>query len=102
VNRSPDLGTAMLFGIGAGCLLAGLAVGASAWTRPLIAAFLGSGAGLAGFFTLIARTHPVDKDTMIGFAMFAVGGAIVTLVGAGLGWAALGRRHAGVMTSARS
>jgi hypothetical protein len=97
-DGSRDLGAAILIGIGAGCLLAGLAVGSSARTRPLIAAFLGGGGGLAGYFALIARTTPTDHDTKLGLAMFAVAGALVTLIGTGLGWATVGRRHATSMT----
>lgn len=93
VHSSLDLGAAILIGIGAGCLLAGLAVGASARTRPLIAALLGGGFGLAGYFALIARTNPPDHNTLIGFAMFCAGGALVTVFGTGLGWAAVGRRQ---------
>lgn len=89
-----DLGKAILVGIGAGCLLAGLAIGASARVRPLIASLLGGGIGLAGFFALVTRASPPDKDATAGLALLAAGGAVVTLVGTALGWSMLGRRGA--------
>jgi hypothetical protein len=95
VTTSEQQGTVTLIGIAAGCLLAGLAVGASARTRPLIGAFLGGALGVAGFFALIARTAPTaDEDVAATIAVMAGGGAIVTLLGTGLGWATVGRRHA--------
>ena len=89
-----DLGQVLLIGIGAGCLLAGLAIGASARTRPLFASLLGGGIGVAGFFALVTRTHPPDKDAVTGLALLAAGGALVTLIGTGLGWSMFGRRGA--------
>jgi hypothetical protein len=75
-------------------VLAGLAIGASARVRPLIAALLGGGIGIAGYCALLARTTPTDRDTVLGFAIFAGGGAIVTTIGTAIGWAAFGRRSA--------
>jgi hypothetical protein len=99
VSRSNlDLGVVILIGSGAGCLVAGLAVGASARVRPLFAAFLGGGLGFCGFFALIARSSPQessDSKALAGFVILAVGGAIVTLIGTALGWAAVGRKQAG-------
>jgi len=89
-----DAGAVVLIGLAAGCLLAGLAVGASARARPLIAALLGGGLGVAGFFVLIARATPQDADATTGMIVLAVGGAIVTLIGTAIGWAAVGRRQA--------
>jgi hypothetical protein len=97
VTRSKlDLGMVIMIGIGAGCLLSGLAVGASARVRPLLAAFLGGGLGVAGFFALIARTAPdaYTSDEVTAFAMLASGGALVTLIGTVFGWIAIGRRPA--------
>ncbi|HEY0255320.1 MAG TPA: hypothetical protein VGC41_27515 [Kofleriaceae bacterium] len=86
----------MLAGVGIGALLGGLAVGASARTRPLIAAFLGGAVGVAGFFLMItvgeAKQH--DADVQKGIAVLAVGGAIVMLVGAVGGWFTFGKRNA--------
>lgn len=90
-----ELGKLMLVGIGAGCLLSGLASGASARIRPLIAAFLGGGIGVAGFFVLVDRAAASDnKDAAAGIAVLAVGGAIVTLIGTAIGWATVGRNNA--------
>lgn len=93
---SDALATAILIGIGGGCLVAGLAGGASARVRPLIAAFVGGGIGVAGFFALVshASTSPPDRDTTIGLAVFSVGGALVTLIGTAIGWSAVGKRTA--------
>lgn len=90
-----DAGALILIGMAAGCLIAGLAVGASARVRPLIAALLGGGLGVEGFFLLISRATPQDRDTTLGMIVLAVGGAIVTLVGTAIGWGAVGRRQAG-------
>jgi len=90
-----DLGMVVLIGIGAGCLLAGLAVGASARARPLFAAFLGGGLVVVGFFALVARSQPEDhSNAAAGLAVLAGGGAIVTLIGTLFGWVTVGRRHA--------
>jgi hypothetical protein len=88
-----QLGQVMLIGIAGGCLIAGLAVGASARVRPLIAALLGGGLGVTGFFALVARTSQDDRsDVVAGIAVLASGGAVVTLIGALIGWLAVGRR----------
>jgi hypothetical protein len=87
---------ALLLGMAAGCLVAGIAVGASARSRPLLAAMIGGGAGVAGFVALMMRAAPRSDDGkelgVIG--VFAVGGAVVTLIGTLIGWAAVGKRHA--------
>ena len=94
-RSSLDLDMVVLIGIGAGCLLAGLAVGASARVRPLFAAFLGGGLGVVGFFALVARSQPEDhSNAAVGLAVLAVGGAIVTLIGTLFGWVSVGRRQA--------
>ncbi|HWO19489.1 MAG TPA: hypothetical protein VNO30_11965 [Kofleriaceae bacterium] len=92
-----EIATAMLIGMAAGCLLAGIAVGASARTRPLIAALIGGGGGGAGFIALILRAAQSgdDKDAMSVLAVFAIGGCLVTLIGTAIGWAAFGKRQAG-------
>jgi hypothetical protein len=90
-----DLLTAILVGMGGGCLLAGTAIGASARTRPLFAAFLGGAVGVAGFFALVTRAQSGnDRDTAIGIAVLAGGGALVTLTGTLFGWRASGRHRA--------
>lgn len=92
-NPSDALGKAILIGIAVGCLLAGLAVGASARVRPLIASLLGSAIGVAGYFALVTRASPPDNNATAGLALLAAGGAILTLIGTGIGWAAFGRRQ---------
>jgi hypothetical protein len=90
-----DLDMVALIGIGGGCLIAGLAVGASSRVRPLLAAFLGGGLGVTGFFTLVTRAVPPDKaDAAAGIAVLAGAGAIVTLIGTWLGWVMVGRNQA--------
>jgi hypothetical protein len=92
-----EIATMMFIGMGAGCLLSGLAVGASARSRPLVAAMIGGGAGVAGFCALIVRATPksrTDDDAIAGIVVLAIGGCIVTLIGALIGWAAVGKRHA--------
>jgi hypothetical protein len=84
----------ILIGMAAGCLIAGLAIGASARVRPLFASLIGGGLGVAGFFLLISRATPQDRDTTTGMIVLAVGGAIVTLVGTTVGWVGFGRKSA--------
>jgi hypothetical protein len=94
VNDSQAL---LLFaGIGGGCLLAGLASGASARTRILFASFVGSLVGVFGFFVLfqyLSKGAP-DRDVLLGAAVIGVGGGIIALLGSSLGWAAVGKRNA--------
>ncbi len=91
-----DLSMILLVGIGAGCLLSGLAIGASARVRPLFAALIGGGLGVAGYFRLVTRTTPADQsDAITGILVLAAAGAFVTLIGAALGWITAGRRHPG-------
>jgi hypothetical protein len=92
-STTDELSKIVLIGIGGGCLVAGLAVGASARVRPLIASFLGGGLGVTGFFALLARTTPDDhSDVAAGITVLACGGALVTLVGTLFGWLTVGRR----------
>ncbi len=94
-----SIGTALLVGIAAGCFVAGIAVGASARSRPLGAAFLGSAIGTAGFAYMIANSvaagHGAGSEAGSVIAVFAVGGGVATLVGALIGWVVVGKRHAG-------
>lgn len=92
-----DLGKMMLIGIAAGCVLAGIAIGASARTRPLIAAFLGGGLGIAGFSYLLVDTARAEHNNheMLGVAIMAGGGCVATLIGTLIGWSLFGRRRAG-------
>jgi len=85
----------MFAGMGVGCLLGGVACGASARTRPLGASFLGGAAGVAGYFLLLSRGEAKSHDAAAGIAILAAGGAIVTLIGALIGWFAVGKKKAG-------
>ncbi len=90
------LATMALAGIGIGCLLAGVAVGASARLRVAIASLIGGAAGIVGFFALIVAQaeHGHDNDPVAGMAIIVVGGGIVTMIGSALGWTAIGKRTA--------
>jgi hypothetical protein len=79
----------LLAGIGGGGLLAGIAGGALARVRALFASVLGGGAGIAGFYYLVTNV----SDTIVGFVVFAIGGAI-TLIGTAMGWGTVGKRNA--------
>lgn len=83
-------------GVGIGCLLCGLAVGASARTRPLLASFLGSAIGVGGFMAVAAGANGArhDQDFIIGAVVFSIGGGIVGLIGSALGWAMFGKKNA--------
>jgi hypothetical protein len=88
------------------CLFVGLAAGASAPSRPLGAAFLGGVLGLGGFFFLAvyvfvsviskesAGAKDVPSEVYIGLAILAAGAGIVTVIGAALGWATVGKKNA--------
>jgi hypothetical protein len=95
-STTETLAKMMLAGVGIGSLLAGLAIGASARLRVILASLFGGAIGIAGFFALMAALQGGgrDKDTVAGIAVFAVGGAIVTMIGAALGWTAIGKRSA--------
>jgi hypothetical protein len=89
----------MYFGaMGVGALLSGIAAGASAPKRILGVSFLGSIVGVMGFYLLIRALPGVDDedgDAAIGFAVIGAGCGIVTLLGALVGWKAVGQRSAG-------
>lgn len=94
VENANAMGTALIAGIGVGCLLAGLAIGASARIRPILASFLGGIAGTAGFAVLLARsggTSGASQEELLIIAMFAAGGGIATMIGAAIGWATVGK-----------
>jgi hypothetical protein len=84
----------MLAGLAIGCLVGGVAVGASANARPLGPAFVGGGAGVAGFLALVTHSQPSSKEETTGIIVLALGGAIVTLIGAAIGWAVVGKKAA--------
>jgi hypothetical protein len=88
------------------CLLSGLAAGASARSRPLLATLFGGAIGVGAFFYLAIMIFVavfsrggmtetgVPKEVYIGIAVVAVGAGIVTMLGALVGWAAVGKKHA--------
>jgi hypothetical protein len=97
-GNADSIAKALLIGIAAGCFVAGIAVGASARSRPLGAAFLGSVFGTAGFAYMISNAATGgagNSDTIGVVGVFAVGGGIATLIGAVVGWAAIGKKQAG-------
>ena len=88
----------LLAGLAGGCVIAGIAAGASARARPLGAAFLGGALGTAGFAMLIAQTATGghgDADSAAVIGVFAGGGGILSFLGAALGWAVIGKKRAG-------
>lgn len=87
---------AMMFaGMGIGCVLSGIASGASARVRILGASFLGGAIGVAGFCLLVTHGQAKGNDAAAGIAVLAGGGAIVTFIGTAIGWFAVGKRNAG-------
>lgn len=88
------------------CLLSGIASGASARSRPLIATLLGGAIGVGAFFYLalmifvaiFSRTETastgVPQEVYIGLAVVAAGAGLVTMIGAAIGWAAVGKKAA--------
>lgn len=86
----------LVVGIGAGCLIAGLAAGASARTRILIASLLGGLAGVFGFFYLfqVLTVGSPKTEEIIGAAVVALAGGVVSLIGAAAGWAVAGKKAA--------
>src|SRR5262249_24874785 len=92
-ESASHLGVRVIAAIAAGCLLAGMAVGASARMRPLGASLLGGGIGVAGFFYLFLRMNgvPLHSDALTGLAILGGGGAVVTLIGAVIGWGVAGK-----------
>lgn len=91
-------------------LIVGMCAGASATVRPLGAAFLGGLLGVGGFFYLAlmlfmalfrkageagaVTSTSIPSDVYAGIAIMAVGAGIVTLIGALIGWLAVGKRNA--------
>ena len=89
----------LLAGIGIGCLLAGIAGGASARARSLFTSFVGGGLGTAGFAYLVkvlvgVGSRSSDDGAAAALAVFAGGGAILTLIGTAIGWFTVGKRNA--------
>ena len=94
-----------MFGILALCMaVVGVCAGASAHSRPLGASFLGGALGLGGFFFLAiyvfvsvlskksAGATDIPSEVYAGVAILAAGGGIVSLIGALIGWSAVGSK----------
>ena len=86
------------------CLVVGVASGASARSRPLGASFLGGLLGLGGFQLLAifvfqgmfgkgGETDKIPPELYVGIAVIAVGAGIVAMIGALVGWAAVGSKQ---------
>ncbi len=96
-----------LFGmLAACCFVVGIATGASATQRPLGASFLGGLVGLGSFLFLavyvfvsvLSKDGPgegkIPSEAYAGLGIMAGGAGIVTLIGALIGWAAVGKNNA--------
>jgi hypothetical protein len=95
-----------LYGIVAiASLLVGIASGASARTRPLLATLFGGAIGVGGFYFLAiyllaslfapgATAASIPSEVYAGIAVIAVGAGIVTLIGALIGWLSAGKKAA--------
>jgi hypothetical protein len=100
-------GAGPIFGVLALCCVAvGVASGASAQSRPLGASFLGGVLGIGGFQMLAiyvfraivssgggGETDKIPTELYIGMAVIAVAAGIATLIGALVGWAAVGSKQ---------
>jgi hypothetical protein len=91
---SNDAAKQVLVGIGIGCFVCGIAVGASARVRTLFASFLGNAIGIGGLFALVGVSQGgADRDTIIGIVAFSIMGGIVGLIGTAIGWAMVGKKN---------
>jgi hypothetical protein len=88
------------------CVLVGVAAGASANSRPLLASLLGGAVGVFAFFYLAVMifvgifseakvgSAEIPSEVYAGLAVIAGGAALSTLIGALIGWSAVGKKHA--------
>lgn len=93
---SGDAG-AIVFLVGAavGCLISGIAVGASALERPILSNLMGTSIGLFLLFLLAALGKGGDTGKIaIGGAVIAVLGAVVSTIGVVIGWNTVGKNNA--------
>ncbi len=87
------------------CLLVGLASGASARSRPLLATLVGGVLGTGAYFYLavvifvgiMGKLEPgagagIPSEVYAGLAIMAAGAGVVTMIGALIGWAAVGSK----------
>jgi hypothetical protein len=96
----------MLALIAACCLLVGGAAGASAGSRPLVATLFGGAVGTFAFFYLAVLifvglfgesgmgSADIPPEVYAGLAITAGGAGLATMIGALIGWAAVGKKHA--------
>lgn len=94
-----DLAKMFLIGAVLGAILSGVAIGASARLRVIGPAFLGGALGVAGLGLLsimlaAGDAHGKSGEAAAGIAILALGGGIATMIGAAIGWAAVGKRTA--------
>jgi hypothetical protein len=85
-----------------GCLISGIAAGASSRTGGVIGAgFVGSALGVFGFFMLAklammghgaAASGGESGQLYTIAAIFAAGGGVVGAIGTAIGWATVGKR----------
>lgn len=87
------------------CAVVGIASGASARSRPLGASFLGGVLGLGGFGMLSiyvframvanggGETEKIPPELYAGMAVIAVGGGLAAMIGALIGWSAVGSKQ---------
>lgn len=82
--------------MGIGAFLAGISAGASAPKRILIVSLLGCVVGTMGFYLLLRGLPGVSKadegKAAAGFAIIGVGCGIVAMIGAAIGWSAVGKK----------
>jgi hypothetical protein len=94
-----------LFAMLAACVfVVGLASGASARTRPLLATLIGGAIGIGAylyltiaiFVALFGNSDPnhLPSEVYIGMGVMAAGAGVVTLIGTAIGWSAAGRPSA--------
>lgn len=79
-----------------GSMLSGLAAGASAPRRLLLVSLVASVVGIMGFYLLMTALPGTKEssDAALGFAIIGVGFGLVTMLGALIGWKAVGQKHA--------
>lgn len=88
----------LIIGLASGCIIAGVSIGVSARTRPLLSSFLGGVLGTGGFALLVTRAggeQGGSQDEMAILGVFALGGGVATLIGCAIGWAVIGKSRQG-------
>lgn len=97
-ESNDDTTAGAYFGAAAvGSLLSGLAAGASAPKRLLLVSLLATVVGILGFYLLLTALPGVKDgggEVALGFAIIGLGFGLVTMLGALIGWKAVGEKHA--------